>query len=52
VPETVGALVFAGAVGAAVTTAVCDEEALLDPALFEPVTATRIVEPTSVVTSA
>ena len=51
VPEIVGALVFAGAVGAAVTTAVCAEEALLEPTLFEPVSVTRIVAPTSPVTS-
>jgi hypothetical protein len=51
VPEIVGALVFAGAAGAAVTTPVCDEDALLEPAPFEAVTATRTVPPTSPVTS-
>ena len=45
VPETVGAPVFDG--GAAATVAVADEVALLEPAEFDAVTVTRIVEPTS-----
>jgi hypothetical protein len=40
-----------GATAAAVTTPVAAEEADDEPALFEPVTTTRIVEPTSADTS-
>jgi hypothetical protein len=49
VPEIVGGLVFAGATGLVTpwTTAVWVDVAVLVPALFEAVTATRIVEPTS-----
>jgi hypothetical protein len=36
---------------AAATTAVCAELALLEPALFEAVTRTRSVEPTSAATA-
>ncbi len=43
----VGGAVFAGATGAAATTCVCAELALLDPAELLAVTRTRIVEPTS-----
>ena len=43
---------FAGATGAAATTAVCAELALLEPTEFDPVTATRNVEPTSAPTAA
>jgi hypothetical protein len=50
VPETEGGEVFAG--GTPVTTAEAAELALLEPALLEPVTATRIVEPTSAEVSA
>ena len=48
----VGSAVFTGALAAADTTAVCTELALLEPTEFEPVTATRNVEPTSAATSA
>jgi hypothetical protein len=44
--------VFEGATAAAVTTPVAAEEAEEEPALFEPVTTTRIVEPTSAATKA
>jgi hypothetical protein len=47
VPLIDGSDVFDGATGAAVTTALAAEEADDEPALFEPVTTTRIVEPTS-----
>ena len=50
-PLIVGDAVFAGATGAAATTAVCAELALLEPTEFEPVTATRNVEPTSAATA-
>src|ERR671932_2048111 len=46
-PEMVGGDVFAGAVAAAVTTAVCAELALLEPTELVAVTVTRSVEPTS-----
>jgi hypothetical protein len=46
----VGNEVFAGRVGTG-TTAVCADVALEEPALFEAVTTTRIVEPPSAVTS-
>jgi hypothetical protein len=46
-PEIVGSEVLFGATGAARTTAVAAELALLEPAEFEATTATRIVEPTS-----
>ena len=48
----VGSAVFTGALAAADTTAVCTELALLEPTEFEPVTATRNVEPTSAATAA
>jgi hypothetical protein len=51
VPEIVGRAVFDGAAGAACTTAVCADVAVADPAEFDAVTATRIVEPTSAETS-
>jgi hypothetical protein len=51
VPEIVGNEVFDGGAGAAVTTAVCADDALLEPAEFVPVTATRSVEPTSAATA-
>ena len=51
VPLTVGNAVFTGALAAADTTAVCAELALLEPTEFEPVTATRNVEPTSAATA-
>ena len=51
-PLIVGDAVFAGATGAAATTAVCAELALLEPTEFDPVTATRNVEPTSAATAA
>ena len=47
VPEIVGSAVLVGATGAAVTTEVCAELAVADPAEFEAVTATRIVAPMS-----
>src|SRR5919202_7117872 len=47
VPEIVGAAVLAGAAGAAVTTAVWAEPALLEPTELVAVTVTRSVEPTS-----
>ncbi len=50
-PAIVGGAVFAGATGAAATTCVWAEVALLDPTEFEAVTLTRIVEPTSAATS-
>ena len=50
-PEIVGGLVFCGADGAAVTTAVGADDAVLDPTLFDAVTATRNVEPTSAFTA-
>jgi hypothetical protein len=46
-PDTDGNTVFAGAVAAAVTTPVAADEADDDPALFDAVTSTRTVEPTS-----
>ena len=42
---------FTGALAAADTTAVGAELALLEPTEFEPVTATRNVEPTSAATT-
>jgi hypothetical protein len=48
----VGGDVLLGAAGAACTTAVWAEVALLEPPEFEPVTTTRMVEPTSADTSA
>ena len=47
VPEMVGAAVLLGATGAAATTAVCADETVVEPTLFDAVTATRNVEPTS-----
>ena len=47
VPEIVGAEALLGTVETAATTAVCAEEAVLEPALFDAVTVTRIVDPTS-----
>jgi hypothetical protein len=49
VPATVGGLVFTGAVAVEpeLTTAVALDSAVAEPALFDPVTATRIVAPTS-----
>jgi hypothetical protein len=47
VPEIVGALVLAGAAGAACTTAVAADVAFADPAEFVAVTTTRIVKPMS-----
>jgi hypothetical protein len=47
VPLIDGGDVFAGATGAAVTTPVAAEEADDEPALFDAVTTTRTVEPTS-----
>jgi hypothetical protein len=45
--------VFAGALpGADVTTAVAADVALFEPALFDPVTTTRIVESTSAAATA
>jgi hypothetical protein len=49
VPEIDGDEVFDGA--ASVTTPVWPETAVADPAVFVPVTATRIVEPTSAAAS-
>ena len=51
VPLIVGNELFAGATGAAATTAVCAELALLEPTEFDPATATRNVEPTSAATA-
>ena len=51
VPLIVGNDVFAGATGAAATTAVCADTAEPDPPEFEPVTAARNVEPTSAATA-
>ena len=50
-PLIVGKEVLDGATGAAATTAVCTELALLEPTEFDPVTATRNVEPTSAATA-
>jgi hypothetical protein len=50
VPLIDGGDVFDGATAAAVTIPVAAEEADDEPALFEPVTTTRIVEPTSAAT--
>ena len=47
VPDTVGGDVFDGGVAAAWTTAVAAESAVELPPLFEAVTCTRNVEPTS-----
>jgi hypothetical protein len=52
VPLIDGNTVFDGATAAAVTTPVAADEADDEPALFEPVTTTRIVEPTSAATKA
>ena len=52
VPLIVGNEVFAGATGAAATTAVCAELAVLEPTELVPVTAARSVETTSAATAA
>ena len=47
VPLTEGRTTLAGGCAVAVTTDVAAEVAVLEPAVFPPVTATRIVKPTS-----
>ena len=52
VPETDGGVVFAGAVAAGCTTEVAeDETGPAEPALFDPVTPTPSVDPTSAPTT-
>jgi hypothetical protein len=46
-PEIEGGVMFVGGVGAAATTAVAAESAVVEPAAFVAVTRTRSVEPTS-----
>lgn len=51
VPEMVGADTLDGGTGAEAIAAVCADTAVAEPARFVPVTATRIVVPTSAATS-